>query len=111
MSIVFLKVKVKSLADEAAVIRFEEKKYLDRRPGTIWWQLNYHRIVEVRKEARAAHLAYNFLRGTPYRDVEASYHDEPNWERVVQLVKKYGAPGQWTGVEAWRNIGHNSAAA
>ena len=111
MSITFLKIKLKSLAAEAAIIRHEEKLYLDRRPGSFWYQLNYHRIVDLRKEARAAHLAYNFLRGTPYRDVEFTYHDAPDWIRVKEIAKKFGPRAEWLKIDDWRQLGHNSAAA
>jgi hypothetical protein len=106
---VFLKIKAKSLAVEATIIRQEEAKYLDRRPGSVWWWLNYHRIVQLRQEARATHLAYSFLRGRAYRQVENKCHTQPDWQRVTQLVKKYGDAKLLATLDDWRKIGHNSA--
>lgn len=48
-----------------------------------------HRTIVVRKEARAALLAYAFLRGKTYRSCEAMTETLPNWKRVEELVVKY----------------------
>lgn len=83
---VYLKVKIKSLAAEAAIIRKEERRHRgDTRTG-----LYLHRVNDVRYEARAALLAYAFLRGRPLARVEAKSHRKAPWPRVEQLVKKYG---------------------
>lgn len=42
--------------------------------------LHHHRTVDVRREARAAQLAYAFLRHRPYKNVE------PNTPLIGQLV-------------------------
>lgn len=67
-----------------------------------FWGLRYHRIADVRHEARAAHVAYGFLRGRTYEQVEGSAQSSPNWERVESLVKKYGAPGDRERFAEWR---------
>jgi len=82
----FLKVKIKSLAEEARIIRKEEKREANKYHKR---ELRDHRIGTVRDEARAAQLAYAFLRGKPYYTLEAKVHSEPNWKRVKDLVVKY----------------------
>lgn len=84
---VFLKIKIKSLAAEAAIIRKEEA----RRPGgDTRTFLHEHRVNKVRKECRAASLAYGFLRGRPYKVMEAKCHEAPQWSVVERLILKYG---------------------
>jgi len=79
-----LKVKIISLADEARTIRRLEKVQKASRVS-----LREHRVKEVRNEARAAQLAYAFLRGKAYKDCESSTHTSPDWKRVEALVLKY----------------------
>jgi hypothetical protein len=86
MSTKFLKVKIKSLAEEARIIRFEERKSW----GQLRDQLAIHRKGVVRREARHSLLAYGYLRGRTYQAMEASRHTEPNWDSVERLIKKYG---------------------
>jgi len=130
MSTIELKVKNKTLAAEAQIIRKEENKlrrqidYLRVRdphcktkmvisspPGADYnrtyyrishgWtpeakalldQLNglsEHRRKDVRMERRASHLAYCFLRGTPYKKIEQSTHSRPKWAAVERMVKRF----------------------
>lgn len=72
-----LKVKIKSLAAETRIIRAEERKSLGRGRAmdaayypddkkkcyATYEKLRHHRIEVVRREARATHLAYAFIRG------------------------------------------------
>jgi hypothetical protein len=90
-----LKVKIKSLAEEARIIRLEEAR---SEPGSQQQiELHAHRVHDVRREQRASLLAYAFLRGVPLAAVEAKADpDEPEWlrearwKRVGQLVEKFG---------------------
>lgn len=93
---VFLKIKLKSLADEARIIRAEERK---SRPdhrissiNSILDELRCHRIAVVRREARATNLAYAFIRGRKYKAVESKFHqgNTPDWSKVEAMVRKYG---------------------
>jgi hypothetical protein len=89
-----LKVKIKSLTAEAAIIRMEERKVLARRKFNIelWISLQSHRRHDVRAEQRSALLAYGFFRGRPYAVLERPSKDNPpDWPRVCQLVAKFGA--------------------
>lgn len=93
-----LKVKIKSLAAEARIIRLEERRALGRRKpdGELYFQLRTHRIQGVRREARLSLLAYGFIRGRPYAACEKAANDNPpDMVRVKQLVEKFGGvPGR-----------------
>ena len=88
-----LRVKIKSLATEAHIIRAEERKAVgDRRQS-----LHLHRTIDVRREARHALLAYAFLRHMPYRRVEVTTRCDklpfdrprPDWGRVATIVSNF----------------------
>lgn len=49
----------------------------------------HHRVNQVRKEARCAHLAYGLLKGKRYRDMEPFSWTQPNWDRVQKLAARY----------------------
>jgi hypothetical protein len=83
---VYLKVKAKSLAAEAKIIRKEEKRNPSFRQS-----LAEHRRTVVRKEARHTLLAYGFLKGRRYRQIEKKAHEAPDWSRVEKMLDKYGA--------------------
>lgn len=111
MQSIELKVKIKSLAAEARIIKQEEQKalrharslrrYYDRRSVPLvaeneikaasagYDSLHYHRIVKVRGETRLAGLAYGFLRGMPYRRIEAKYYEAPNWMRLEEMIRRF----------------------
>lgn len=97
MSVVFLKVKVKSLAAEARIIRREE-----RRNPELRGDLAAHRREVVRKEARHSLLAYGYLRGRSYRAMERTTHAEPSWAEVERMIRRYGPPAHNTSFEDWR---------
>jgi hypothetical protein len=118
MSTLHLKIKIQSLAAEARLIRAEEKKQKRRRrwcaqhaPET-WpranaefWSLRHHRQGVVGCEARVSLLAYGFLRGVPYGQMETSVDplNHPDLDRVQLLAARFGGSafdkGAW---EAWR---------
>ena len=119
MSVAYLKVKIKSLAAEQAIIRHEEHKYLassrwcakQTPPAAdgpaarhVWAGLQAHSL-NLRFEIRAALLAYAYLRGKPYSSVEPTpcwrrapfCRVGPNWGRIAELVIKYGpARAEWS---------------
>lgn len=100
----YLKVKIKSLAEEAKIIRKEEKgPHNDRdeyghSPRQMGLQL--HRTGTVRREARHALLAYGFIRGRKYSQMEAKCEFPPDWESVKRMVVKYGLQGY--GWKLWK---------
>lgn len=82
-----LRVKAKSLADEARTIRLEEKRTF----GQLQQELHRHRVMDVREHARATYLAYGLIRGTPLEKIETSEtRSEPLWKKVRHMVEKYG---------------------
>jgi hypothetical protein len=120
MSTIFLKVKIKSLAAEARIIRREENRcrpktktqWMDlptqplgltvlrglrrvklkpgEEPREPFLQLCGHRIGELRSEARSAQLAYGFLRGRKYHQIERQSDEPPDMDRMMEIVKKFG---------------------
>ena len=86
--IIPLKIKIKSLAAEASIIRSEEERLRGRARA----ELVEHRCKEVRTAARHAQLAYGFLRGRPYHAIESrSTRNLPDWEEVRRLVRSFGS--------------------
>jgi len=114
MRIVELKVKVKSLAAEAKIIRREENKrkaFLDSPRGHSelaahvrgeFERLKLHRRIPLRREARHALLAYGFLRGRSYYWLERTCHEQPDWKRVEELVRRFGPGRNDLDLKAWR---------
>jgi hypothetical protein len=106
----FLKVKVKSLAAEAKIIRFEEHKT----KGDLRNMLHEHRVGPVRLEARATHIAYGYLRGLNYCQIEPNpcplqpAQDKALWDKVRAMTKKYGLVDHPSGLDAWREETTNS---
>lgn len=115
----YLKVKIKSLAEEARIIRLEEQKKIgfSRHVRDLvadgvndapvaesavalghYHGLHHHRTVDVRTEARAAQLAYAFLRGRDLLKVEPHLATpnakRPRWDRVKKLVERYYEGGE-----------------
>lgn len=84
-----LRVKSKSLAEEARIIRKEEM----RTHGAMRNRLREHRRGVVRIEARCTGLAYGFIRGHSWEKMEPKSITPPDWGRVRQMLKKYGPTG------------------
>lgn len=83
-----LRVKVKSLAEEAHIIRREEQ----RTRGQLRDELHLHRVGTVRIEARATHLAYGLIKGRTVEQMEpnSQSRDEYIWKKVRAMVQRYG---------------------
>jgi hypothetical protein len=94
MSKVYLKVKIMSLAAEAKIIRREEElqrnHLIDGSQSSVFWGLRGHRCGVVRNEARVALVAYGYIRGRTYDQLETNPKSEPNWSRVATLAVRYG---------------------
>jgi hypothetical protein len=100
----YLKIKAVSLTAEAKLIRKDEIKMLKasldsaakgktqiaEKQEAIFKGLQWHRIWDVRNEARITNIAYGFLRGHEYKDIERNTTKEIRWSRVEGLVLKYG---------------------
>lgn len=87
---IFLKIKLKSLAAEARIIRRQELKTRGARHNDTREALHLHRIHVVRAAARHTHLAYGFIRGKSYEQLERSCDHPPSWKDVAAMIKKYG---------------------
>ncbi len=95
-----MRVRIKELAQEARFIRHEEEKIKGRQKigndlkSDQFWKLRNHRKVDVRPAARAAQLAYGFLRDVPYRKIEPTskepqgYYEEKDRENLKKEVKR-----------------------
>lgn len=81
-----LRIKLKSLMEEARIIRREESKT----NGPLREELTIHRREVVRDEARHTHLAYGFIRGLTFDQMERTQRSLPDWNRVRAMTKKYG---------------------
>ncbi|ATS92357.1 hypothetical protein DLP05_071 [Stenotrophomonas phage vB_SmaS_DLP_5] len=81
-----LKVKLKSLAAEARIIRKEESKT----HGALRDELHRHRVGIVREVARSTHIAYGIIRGKTLDQIEPNRQTEPNWEAINKMIMKYG---------------------
>lgn len=95
----YLKIKIKSLAAEARIIRKETRrvKRISIKNG-----LALHRKGIVRFEARHALLAYGFLRGLEYRQMEQKAHEPPDWKKVRKMIEKYGSHlAPWSNNESY----------
>lgn len=84
--------------DEVQIARLEKKLARSRarlaNPKVIAVRegLRTHRL-ELRGYARSAHLAYGFLRGTPYEAMEQNARQSPNWTDIKRMVEKFSEEG------------------
>jgi hypothetical protein len=87
-----LRVKLKSLAEEARIIRREEQ----RSWGMLREDLHKHRVLQVRRAAREAHLAYGLIKGLeihqiePIRYAESATSERILFDNVRKLIRRYG---------------------
>lgn len=101
----YIKVKLLSLAAEAKIIRTQERLARGKDKLQLRLGLAEHRRGIVRHEARHALLAYAFLRGVPYRKLEAKVRsgNEPDWPKLRKLVDKHGSNWIWLEKEDWND--------
>lgn len=98
-----LRVKIKSLAEEARIIRREERRCRDSLTRTVghdeqraalagsYASLRAHRVVDVRREARYSLLAYALIRGRTYRSQEAKADPSKiDVKKLGQLIYRFG---------------------
>jgi hypothetical protein len=89
-----LRVKLKSLAAEARIIRREEA----RTRGAIQSELRWHRTQDVRCEARLSCIAYGLIRGKSTDRLEPRVRpgnelSESHWKAIGAMLKKFGPIG------------------
>jgi len=58
---------------------------------TLYRDLHWHRIVHVRPEIRSSLLAYGFLRGRKYRELEdlSKLKSSPDWDNVAAIALRF----------------------
>lgn len=101
----FLKIKLKSLAEESRIIRKEE----GRSRGDLRTELHEHRVRVVRRAARLTHLAYAMARGKARVTVEAAPWSALQCisaaKEIAQMISKYGPePAKPEAVIEWLKI-------
>jgi hypothetical protein len=82
-----LRVKLKSLAEEARIIRREEH----RTYGPLRDELRLHRAGPLRWEARHTHIAYGLIRGRRYEQIEPNAQKPFDKEKVAAMMRRYGS--------------------
>ena len=97
LNIAKFRVKIKSLAAEAKIIKNESHKnrqnILKSQYKDIYWlnsvpdHLRTHNIHVVRREQRHTLLAYAFYRGIPYRSIDGKFHYGPSVEKISRILK------------------------
>lgn len=104
-----LKIKIKTLAYEARIIRKEERKHLQlarclkvveplevklmTKHYRAFWDLSEHRKGKVRHAARENGLAYGFIRGRSYAQMEAKCRPDnrPDFKSIEKIARRFGA--------------------
>jgi hypothetical protein len=84
-----LKVKIKSLMEEAQIIRREERKA----KGDLRFELHNHRVYQVRHESRLSHIAYGFVRGRSLTRTEPRSKNglrAADWKKIWFMYTTYG---------------------
>lgn len=122
-----MRVRIKELAQEAKYIRHEEYKIKSKQKIILpvnatyenkytrtetdknsndFLKLRFHRTYDVRMAARAAQLAYGFLRDVPYRRIEPKtntglYEKMKIHKEVKRLANKFGYSNYDKEVDIW----------
>ncbi len=108
MKILALKIKLKHLGEESRIIKHQEQKMRGKNWGAKAAYFREHRIHTVRFECRATHIAYGFLRGREYRQIEncprymGEYLENKLWKRVEIMVSKYGGKEAAMCLKDWK---------
>ena len=90
---------MKSLANEARIIRHEMKRV----PREVKNDLHSHRVWSLRPEARLAHVAYAYVRGKPYREVEATCKEKLQPTDIKAKLRRWGLWVDEHRIEKWLN--------
>jgi hypothetical protein len=111
-----LKIKIHTLADEARHIRREERKALSAARKCAktenqqyevghrqdWADLHDHRVGIVRSTSRSCLLAYGFLRGLAYSDMEYQTRTFLDFSAIFKIVKRFGSPEDLARWSSWQ---------
>ncbi len=91
--VLFLKIKLKSLVDEARIIRKEERK-IPKEHAWLRNEMREHRVGVVRSASRSTHLAYGLARGLEYSVMEKKAECVPDWKAIDKMLASY--QNSWT---------------
>ena len=105
MSLTYLKVKIKSLAEESKIIRKEE--FRAKSNPELRRSLYEHRISPVGSESRATFIAYGFLRGRKYSEVERPVN-KFSLMKCWRAKRTFGIPPSVQVLEYYSNIPHRA---
>lgn len=86
-----------SLQAEARIIRKECRRCGIQYREILYW----HRVGKLRHEARIANLAYGFLRGRKYRQIEAKTYFPVNPSEIVAKLSKWGPSMSFDKAKDW----------
>ena len=86
-----LRIKLKSLAEEAKIIRKEERKTF----GILRNELHTHRVRDVRRAARETHIAYGLILGRQLEQIEPGRTELEGVDskNIEKMLRRYGPPG------------------
>lgn len=104
-----LRVKIKSLAEEAKIIRVEERRANQAGDYYLQSSLREHRVGIVRDVSRQTLIAYQYLRGIPYKHCGQAIQDGDKGP-VEKMIKRYGSL-RHTDLDQWLNEEHLAQAA
>jgi hypothetical protein len=85
-----LKVKIKSLAEEARIIRLEERRAKERGDYRLFCELQDHRRRVVREAARESQLAYFYVRGCPMGKEPEAKCRKPLPHNLEMVIARFG---------------------
>lgn len=91
------RVKIKSLAAEARIIRTEEKRFSSPGWHDALGTIHHHRVHDVRNEQRATLLAYAWHRRVPYTIVESNSKKPFPVSSVKRILKSLA--NEWSVTE------------
>ncbi len=101
---VLVKEQIKGCMRQAWALRAQEDRHRRNRDWAVAHEAYYRRVVDLRKSARALQLAYAYMRGIPYRDVEPYSNEEPKWEVVKAHIRDGCVPYDGQEFGLWRSV-------
>lgn len=81
-----LRIKLKSLVAETAIIRSEERRI----KGPLREEMHIHRVSTVRSASRSTGIAYGLIRGKTLLQMEPISKTPPDWNSVKTMLRRYG---------------------
>lgn len=95
--LIHLRIKIKSLAAESVIIRQEARRV----KGDVRRGLNEHKTNVVRVHTRYNLLAYGFLKGLKYQEMEKKCDVVPNFIKVKETIRTFGTLNDHFAIHLW----------